>query len=238
MSARWRAVAVVFHGNRVRRMTDFSDLHAIPVLLLQGFGSTRLSLSILEKRLRTDGYHVFSLRLGGWFGTLNTRAMDTIAQHVLGKIAGLRERFHLPRIHIIGHSKGGLIARYLVSCLGGDAHVATVITLGTPHQGIPPAHLRRVTPFGIFMKSIRQMNPRSPFFQRLAAHAIPPTVRCVSIASAADTVVPPQLAQLPTPAGAEHCSNVEVAGLTHTDFLLKATAYHIIRRYLPVDNST
>ena len=39
------------------------------------------------------------------------------------------------RIHVIGHSMGGLIARYYVTRLGGDAHVHTLVTLGTPHRG-------------------------------------------------------------------------------------------------------
>ena len=40
---------------------------------------------------------------------------------------------------LIGHSLGGLVARYYVQCLGGDAHVDHVITFGTPHHGAPQA---------------------------------------------------------------------------------------------------
>ena len=39
------------------------------------------------------------------------------------------------RIHLIGHSMGGLVARYYVQRLGGDARVHTLVTLGTPHGG-------------------------------------------------------------------------------------------------------
>ena len=38
-------------------------------------------------------------------------------------------------IVLICHSMGGLVARYYVEKLGGDAHVNTVITCGTPHRG-------------------------------------------------------------------------------------------------------
>ena len=41
------------------------------------------------------------------------------------------------RIHVIGHSMGGLIARYYVQRLGGDARVHTLVTLGTPHARHP-----------------------------------------------------------------------------------------------------
>ena len=50
------------------------------------------------------------------------------------------------RIHIIGHSLGGLIARYYVTRLGGDARVHTLITLGTPHEGSYAAYAVPTTP--------------------------------------------------------------------------------------------
>lgn len=39
------------------------------------------------------------------------------------------------KINIIAHSKGGLEARYLISCLGMAEHVASLTTLSTPHHG-------------------------------------------------------------------------------------------------------
>ena len=39
------------------------------------------------------------------------------------------------RVHLIGHSLGGLDARYLVSKLGMENRVATITTVGTPHRG-------------------------------------------------------------------------------------------------------
>ena len=36
-------------------------------------------------------------------------------------------------MHVVGHSLGGLVARYLVQRLGGDARVESLVTLGTPH---------------------------------------------------------------------------------------------------------
>lgn len=45
---------------------------------------------------------------------------------------------HLPhgKFHLIGHSMGGLDARYLVSHLGLAERAVTVATLGTPHRGV------------------------------------------------------------------------------------------------------
>ena len=39
------------------------------------------------------------------------------------------------RLVLIGHSMGGLVARYFVECLGGWQHTRTLMTLGTPHRG-------------------------------------------------------------------------------------------------------
>ena len=39
------------------------------------------------------------------------------------------------RLVLIGHSMGGLVARYFLECLGGWQHTRTLITLGTPHRG-------------------------------------------------------------------------------------------------------
>jgi triacylglycerol lipase len=38
-------------------------------------------------------------------------------------------------VHLIAHSMGGLDARYLISCLGGESRVLSLTTLGTPHRG-------------------------------------------------------------------------------------------------------
>ena len=39
------------------------------------------------------------------------------------------------KVNIIAHSKGGLDARYMISCLDMASHVASLTTLSTPHHG-------------------------------------------------------------------------------------------------------
>ena len=39
------------------------------------------------------------------------------------------------KLVLIGHSMGGLIARYFIECLGGWQQTKTLMTLGTPHRG-------------------------------------------------------------------------------------------------------
>ncbi|MCX5087452.1 alpha/beta hydrolase [Streptomyces sp. NBC_00365] len=49
------------------------------------------------------------------------------------------EREKAERVVVIGHSMGGLVARYWLGPLGGADRCAALITLGTPHRGAPKA---------------------------------------------------------------------------------------------------
>ena len=64
------------------------------------------------------------------------------------------------RIHVVGHSMGGLIARYYVTRLGGDERVHTLVTLGTPHQGT-------YTAYGWHNQLTRQLRPGSGLMREL-----------------------------------------------------------------------
>ena len=69
------------------------------------------------------------------------------------------------QIHVIGHSLGGLIARYYVQRLGGDIRVRTLVTLGTPHSGT------RVVPLANAHPIVRQMRPGSALLEELTRPA-------------------------------------------------------------------
>ena len=110
-------------------------------------------------------------------------------------------------IDVVAHSQGGLVARAALA-RPGPPPVATVVTLGTPHQG---AHLAttlahtahsargaaaqaaagRVRPVGLDpgSASVRQLAAGSAFLRRLNAEPLPAGVRFTSIAARADAVV-------------------------------------------------
>jgi pimeloyl-ACP methyl ester carboxylesterase len=216
-------------GNRVRRRTDFNECPR-PVLLLYGLLSTRRSCQLLERRLRRDGYGVFSIDLGGLGGAFNTHSIDESAERVRDKVERLYARYPLGPLSIIGHSKGGLIGRYYIERLGGDGRVRTLITLGTPHQGTPSAYLGCAT-VGWFAPSVWQMTPRSAFIRRLNLGPWPETVRLVSLYSRRDACTP-------FPAGilelgrSGDLANVELPDLRHRDFLVSRSAYQVVRSEL------
>ena len=219
------------HANEIVRRTDFTHCPK-PVLLLYGFLGTRRSCEVLEHRLRRDGYCVFSINLGGLFDAFNTHGIDRSAEKVREKIERLYQRYDLGPLSIIGHSKGGLIGRYYVKRLGGDARVKNLITLGTPHNGTPRAYLGCAT-IGPVARSVWQMTPMSPFIRRLKMGAFPPGVRFTSIYSKDDGASPFPCTLLETQ-GYDHLFNIEVPGVTHHDLLFRRSVYEVIRRELAI----
>jgi len=219
-------------GNRVERLTDFATCSR-PVLLLYGFGATRRVFSILERRLRKDGFCVFSFNLGGIFDTFNTHCIEEKAQLVHDKVERLCQRFNLSKISIIGHSKGGLIGRYYIKKLGGSHRVKSLITLGAPHSGNPWALVGLFSPLALFSRSLWQMYPMSPFIRSLKRGAWPKHVRFVSLYSKEDRICFYKSAMLDIPEGAsQYMKNVELPGLNHSDYIIRKSAYIIIKKEL------
>lgn len=216
-------------SNDIVRRTDFTRCPK-PVLLLYGHLATRRVFEILETRLRRDGFCVWSINLGGLFDAFNTLGVDQCAERVRDKVERLYGRYDLGPLSIIGHSKGGLIARYYVKRLGGDRRVRNLITLGTPHNGTPTAYFGVAT-VGLFVRDVWQMTPMSPFIRRLKLGAFPRHVRFVSIYSKLDKVSPFPSCILETN-GEENLHNVEVDGVTHREYLWKRQVYQVIRREL------
>jgi pimeloyl-ACP methyl ester carboxylesterase len=181
---------------------------------------------VLERRLRRDGHCVFSLHLGGFRRTFNTRGIDDLAEYVRTKV----ERIYLRNpglgpLTIIGHSKGGLIGAYYVKKLGGWQRTRALLTLGTPHAGTSAAYA--ALPFGLLAPSLWQMIPGSPFVRRLQRGPWPPGVRLVSIYSREDRVARYPSALIDT-WDLPYLRNVEVDAKGHRDFLHKKRIYDVI----------
>ena len=216
--------------NQVERRTDLRA-HPRPVLLLHGWFSARRTFDVLERRLRRDGYGVFSFDLGGARGSFLGRGIDDLADLVRAKIERIYARYPgLGPLTIIGHSGGGLVAAYYVKKLGGWRRTRAVVTLGTPHRGTPRAWLG--IPFALFTRSLVQMIPGSPFLARLEDGPWPAQVRLVSLWSRGDRASPHPACVVDTH-GLPHLANVEVAG-DHHAFLVRKRIYEVLLRELRV----
>ncbi len=223
---------VYLRGNRIVRRDDFARFPET-VLLLHGFFQTRNVWEVMEDRLRHDGYGVFSFDLGGLFWQFNTRSIRDLARTVADKIEGICARHGLDRFHVIGHSKGGLIARHYVQHHGGDRRVKSVITLGTPHHGTPTA-LIATAMFGggLLSRSPFEMLPGSSLVRLLNRDTFPSHIPLTSIYSKADIVCPWWNSVLRPRPGETSMKNVPVKGIGHTALTHDPGVYHIVRREL------
>ncbi|MFH8453080.1 esterase/lipase family protein [Streptomyces fungicidicus] len=132
-----------------------------PVVLLHGFIDNRSVFVLLRRSLAQHGrQQIESLNYSPL--TCDIR----IAAELLGRhIEQVCERTGSRQVDVVGHSLGGLIARYYVQRLGGDTRVRTLVTLGTPHSGTRVAPLANAHPI------VRQMRPGSPVLEELAQPA-------------------------------------------------------------------
>ncbi|MEB8336724.1 lipase family alpha/beta hydrolase [Streptomyces endophyticus] len=175
-----------------------------PVLLLHGFIDNRSVFVLLRRSLAQHGrQHVESLNYSPL--TCDIRAAAALlARHV----EEVCERSGRDRVDIVGHSLGGLIARYYVQRLGGDTRVRTLVTLGTPHGGTHVAPLADAHPI------VRQMRPGSSLVEELKRPAPGCRTRFVSFWSDLDQLMLP----LET-ACVDHADllaqNVRVTGIGH-----------------------
>ncbi len=88
------------------------------------------------------------------------------------------------RIHLVGHSVGGLVVRYYVQELARDERVVQTISLGSPFSGTPHA---RYFPTQVG----REIVPGSPLLARLASGArAGERVPHLSITATHDSIVP------------------------------------------------
>ncbi len=212
--------------NRVEKRTDFLG-HPRPVLLLHGWLSSRRTFDILERRLRRDGYGVFSLDLGGVRGSFSGRGIDDLADLVRAKMERIYARNPgLGPLTIVGHSEGGLIAAYYVKKLGGWRRTRAVVTLGAPHRGTPLAYLG--LPLALVARSLVQMAPGSGFLARLHDGPWPTQVRLASIWSRSDRASPYPACLIETH-GLPQLSNIEV-DCDHRGFLTRKRIYEVVLR--------
>ena len=175
----------------------------IPVLLVHGMIDNRSVFAFMGRSLRRRGF----TSVNSWNYSPLLTDVPRGAAHLGAHLERVCEQTGHEKVHIVGHSLGGLLARYHVQLQGGDRRVASLVTLGTPHQGSRWAPLLP-TRLG------RQLTPGSAMLQQLAAPAPGCGTRITAVYSDLDQVV------IPTSAGrCDHpdlgARNVLVRGVGH-----------------------
>ena len=133
-----------------------------PVLLVPGYGGSATALEMLAVRLRAAGRSASVLALPG-DGTGDLRE----AAGVLDDAAAAALADGAPSVDVVGYSAGGVIARWWVAELGGDAVARRVVTLGSPHHGAQIAGLGAALGGARCPAGCRQLAPGSELLDRL-----------------------------------------------------------------------
>ena len=223
---------VYLRGNHINRRDDFSQFPEV-VLLLHGFFQTRNIWEVMENRLRQNNYGVFSLDLGGLLWRFNTRSIEYQSAWLSEKIDRVSEKYNLNKIHIIGHSMGGLIAKKYIQEYGGDRHVKSLITLGTPHHGTPTAALGVfLMGGGLLSRSPLQMLPRSKVIRSLHKEQFPDHIPLTSIFSKGDVICPWWCSVLHASARTESITNVKIKGIGHSELTSHSKVFQAILQQL------
>jgi triacylglycerol lipase len=153
-----------------------------PILLIHGYGCSRGAWWWLRGHLEAAGWTVATISLEPIYTSIDNY-VDPVARRVDDLLAATGAA----QVILVGHSMGGLVARAYLQRYG-DARVARLLTLGTPHQGSELARLG-------FGDNGRQMRPHSPWLQALASP--PASVDAVAFYSPHDNfVMPPALLEL------------------------------------------
>lgn len=138
MAEKSKQAQLARHGDQLIRFPDkarvtHKDVRTTKrlVIVIHGFTADASYMEQLMQDLEDDDVVVFAFEYECY------RGIDVAAANLKHRLDLLDRDGALSnsRITIVGHSMGGLVARYLVCLLEGDKYVDTVITLGTPHQG-------------------------------------------------------------------------------------------------------
>jgi pimeloyl-ACP methyl ester carboxylesterase len=192
-----------------------------PVLLLHGFVDNRSAFTMLRRSLLQHGW----TRIQALNYSPLTSDIRTAAEQLGPHIEQVCEQSGHRRVDIVAHSLGGLVARYYVQRLGGDARVRTLVTLGTPHSGT------RAVPALAPHPLARQMRPGSPVLTELAAPAKGCRTRFVAFWSDLDQLmIPVEAARLEHPD--LRATNIKVSGIGHLSLPVHGTVAAEIREAL------
>lgn len=189
----------------------------VPVLFLHGYFSNRAILRSLVRSLEAGG--------AGPLYTFNFRGLTTPIDALVAQLAGqvdeIARATTQPKVVLVCHSMGGLVARaYLAR--HGAGKVAKVVTMGSPHHGTA---LARLGPGG----NARQMRHASEFLAALARVEGEGGPGCpvTSIYSVHDNLVAPQdTSRLPW------ARNVAIHGVGHVDMLRSGLLHRLLAEEL------
>jgi pimeloyl-ACP methyl ester carboxylesterase len=154
-------------------------------------------------------------------------SVEQLADEVVAAVERTLCQTGADKVHLVGHSLGGVVIAQAIAGGGLVGRVDTVITLGSPFGGSPWAGL---VPFGDLLRALR---PGSPQLRRLASAPVPVGVRWLAVTAALDIIVPGPRS---VPAHAD-VENIMVDGIGHLGMLISRRVVGHIVAALPAQGS-
>ena len=201
-----------FDSLALRRDPPYESRGPTPVVLVHGYLSNRGYWAPMVRWLEARGVGpVFVPTYRAIFSSVERGAAELHAE--IERIAA----GGTPRVVLVCHSMGGLVARRYLQEHGGG-RVSRLVTIASPHNGTVLSRM------GIG-EHARQMRERSSFLEALsrAEAAGAPTVPAASIYSVHDNLVAPQeTSRLPW------ARNVALAGVGHVGILSHEPVFALV----------
>lgn len=143
-----------------RECFDPTAAHRVPVVLVHGFLGDPTNFLVLRSYLAAGGIRNFAT-----FAYPPRIDYQRLAARLGREIGQLCVATGAPEVDVVGHSLGGLVARYLVEMAPG-APIRKLITLGAPYfaSPLPPQE------HAIFAAHDPFIPPPHPFYGPHAAH--------------------------------------------------------------------
>jgi len=217
VEALFLTVTLILHplGWYTRRRERLPRSLKPPILLLHGLFQSRGCWLWLRLLLWLRGFrNVYALTLPP------TRDIETLTEILDRKVIELRHKPGIEKVHLLGHSMGGMIARNYVQLRGGADKVASLTLLSVPNGG------SRLAPFAISNLALNVL-PDSEFLKRLGSAEPPAEIPVTNIYCRHDNiVVPADFGRL------EWADNLELQGVGHTSALFLPSSVKTILKTL------
>ncbi|WP_025785446.1 triacylglycerol lipase [Sporosarcina sp. D27] len=123
------------------------------VLLIHGFNKTAKDMKVLANHLEKIGFHCHSITL-----PLTRHEFDYSVHFVLDKLKDI-EKSRPDRIHLVGHSTGGLLIRKVLSHSDTPERIGRCVQIATPNQGSQLAALAgALKGYNSFFRTVKSLH--------------------------------------------------------------------------------
>ena len=224
--AEWRSLLLAnlvylpWEDLALRPDPPLAPVDRVPVILVHGYFANRGYFRPLVRRLEARGISPVFVPSSRTV----VSPIEAFAEELHGHVERIVAATGQPRVVLVGHSMGGLVARAYMA-RHGNRRVARLVTLGSPHHGSVLAHLGAGA-------NAREMEPGSAFLEQLRRDegAGEPRPETLSIYSRHDNMVFPQASSR-----LEGARAVAVSGVGHIDLLRSRAVFEALVSALRLD---